>query len=394
MNPSAAGWIKKHFSEFNNKIILPGYTEEAFYQKIKQTGFVYANSVSVLTYPHGTTYRLTPAEMGKINLFDSLGYTFFKWNPQADEAAFIQSANAFYNYLKTHHWFDFNIALTKANAYGQLEKIITHRIQTTQNILQKSFSNLIANAFLYLDVLIYAHFLKTQDNPLTYARSVEAIIANTIYVALTQKTKKDDQDQLILKMLEVSIRYNKIEDIVLNYEDLNYRKHRLPLESLYLLDLSCMVVYADNQLEEGEEAFIRDLSERLGFTAGKTEQCICEAKDFISCNRDKIPFLEYNNPFKNLYDNTNNTVKTLIVRNKKRLTQEIKQSKELVYLLSKSQSEKLNKEEKEKVKTQLLDICKVIPSLGIFILPGGSILLPILIKFIPNLLPSAFTDNQ
>ena len=53
----------------------------------------------------------------------------------------------------------------------------------------------------------------------------------------------------------------------------------------------------------------------------------------------------------------------------------------------------LDEIEKKKVKKQLLEICKTIPSLAIFLLPGGSLLLPILIKFIPTLLPSSFNEN-
>jgi hypothetical protein len=53
----------------------------------------------------------------------------------------------------------------------------------------------------------------------------------------------------------------------------------------------------------------------------------------------------------------------------------------------------LSDEEKEKIKTQLLDICKAIPSLAVFLLPGGALLLPILIKLIPDILPSAFQDD-
>jgi len=41
-----------------------------------------------------------------------------------------------------------------------------------------------------------------------------------------------------------------------------------------------------------------------------------------------------------------------------------------------------------------LDICKTIPSLTIFLLPGGAILLPLLVKLIPKLLPSAFDENR
>ena len=64
-----------------------------------------------------------------------------------------------------------------------------------------------------------------------------------------------------------------------------------------------------------------------------------------------------------------------------------------MYLLAQSTSRDLDAEEKKKVKKQLLDICKSVPSLTIFLLPGGSLLLPILIKFIPQLLPSAFNEN-
>jgi len=46
------------------------------------------------------------------------------------------------------------------------------------------------------------------------------------------------------------------------------------------------------------------------------------------------------------------------------------------------------------VQDQLLDIMKSIPSLAIFILPGGAILLPLFIKFIPKMLPSAFDENR
>jgi hypothetical protein len=62
-------------------------------------------------------------------------------------------------------------------------------------------------------------------------------------------------------------------------------------------------------------------------------------------------------------------------------------------LLAKSTRRDLEEKEKKKVKKQLLDICKSIPSLTMFLLPGGSLLLPILIKFISKLLPSAFNEN-
>ncbi len=86
-------------------------------------------------------------------------------------------------------------------------------------------------------------------------------------------------------------------------------------------------------------------------------------------------------------------IKALLHRNKLRLMQELSQSKEAMRLITKSTHTNLTVEEKEKIKIQLLDICKAIPALAVFLLPGGALLLPLLIKLIPDILPSAFQED-
>jgi len=83
----------------------------------------------------------------------------------------------------------------------------------------------------------------------------------------------------------------------------------------------------------------------------------------------------------------------LIKKNKRLLKKELGQSKEALFLLKKSTQTSLSEDEKEKIKIQLLDICKAIPSFAVFMLPGGALLLPLLIKLIPDILPSAFRDE-
>ena len=86
-------------------------------------------------------------------------------------------------------------------------------------------------------------------------------------------------------------------------------------------------------------------------------------------------------------------IKELLHKNKKRLIKELHQSKELVILLKKATHKKLSEEEKEKIKAQLLDILKGIPAFAVFMLPGGALLLPLLIKLIPDILPSSFRED-
>ncbi|MGB1041829.1 MAG: LETM1 domain-containing protein [Tenacibaculum sp.] len=87
-------------------------------------------------------------------------------------------------------------------------------------------------------------------------------------------------------------------------------------------------------------------------------------------------------------------IKEALQKNKKRLAKELTESKELVFLIKKSMTTSLTKDEKEKIKEQLLDICKAVPAFTVFMLPGGALLLPLLIKLIPDILPSAFREED
>ncbi len=91
---------------------------------------------------------------------------------------------------------------------------------------------------------------------------------------------------------------------------------------------------------------------------------------------------------------TQEEIKALLQKNKRLFKKELSQSKEAFSLLKKSTQTSLSEEEKEKIKIQLLDICKAIPAFAVFMLPGGALLLPLLIKLIPDILPSAFQDES
>lgn len=87
-------------------------------------------------------------------------------------------------------------------------------------------------------------------------------------------------------------------------------------------------------------------------------------------------------------------IQELLLKNQKRISKEISLNRELVQLIGKSTTEKLSVEERDKVKYQLLEIFKSIPALAIFLLPGGMILLPLVAKLLPDIMPNAFKDES
>ena len=143
-----------------------------------------------------------------------------------------------------------------------------------------------------------------------------------------------------------------------------------------------------------EHIYLEALASNLELDQDTQQKSIDAIKAFSLKTQGKVSLFEYATPIKQFYTQSTSTVKRLIVRNKDRLQKELKESGELLKLLGISTYRELSKDEKSKVKEQLLDICKTIPSLTIFLLPGGAILLPLLVKLIPKLLPSAFDENR
>jgi len=158
--------------------------------------------------------------------------------------------------------------------------------------------------------------------------------------------------------------------------------------------LGCMASWTDRMIDSEEYLFLNQLGKDLALDESDIDKSIKDINTFYSINQDKIALLGSKNLVKNFYDNSSKLVSKLIKRNSKRLLKELSESKDLMVLLTKSTTRELTEEEQKKMKTQLLDLIKSVPSLAIFMLPGGAILLPLFVKFIPKLLPTAFDDNR
>jgi len=89
-------------------------------------------------------------------------------------------------------------------------------------------------------------------------------------------------------------------------------------------------------------------------------------------------------------------LKGTVVRNKNAVWQEVSESDEMLRQIWRfARGEKLTDDEQKQVREQLLDLAKVVPALGVFALPGGAVLLPMLARALPwDLLPSSFREKE
>ena len=394
INPSANGWIDKFFTENRENFIDFQGDYLSFYESCRKTGFIYGYVVNFQLRENLNTSKWSYDEITKVGFLNTLFSIYSLENKEAKAKDFISSIYQFYNIIQPENLNFIKKMLPESTHSSRLEKVIDDRIQTNQNSISKNFSHIITNALLFIDVLAFHYYLKNNELASDYLKNVESDCIKIVSLALKTKQNKSKYDELLVKLFENSIRYTKFSTIdSIEFSDIKLLKYTELLEKLYLLDMAQMALWSDEKLEEHEVIFLKNINTDLGLEATILDKSINDIDFFINQYKAEIPFFNFSNPIKHFYDQANKNVTKLIIRNKDRLTKEIKESGELMQLLAKSTRKDLSKEEKKKVKKQLLDVCKTIPSLTIFLLPGGGLLLPILIKFIPQLLPSAFNEN-
>lgn len=393
MNPSASGWIDK-FGSLVSKDVSKTYTDyEALYADLKSMGFVYGINTEIPKFilPE---HSFSEDEKAKINLLNALYTTFAQTLQTADFTLFLTRVFQFYNDLKVSRSSFLNTILTGRKTSAQLEKLIDSRVYLADNVISKTFNRIITNSLLYIDILLFKRYLTQPEGIRIHAELLEYLAINMMFHALSSKVKSKN-DERLAELFAASLSF--INGEAENYDG-SYREklweNRSVWENRYFLDIACMTVWEDNSLDYGESEFIFGLGKHLGFDDDYIVKSLDETKVFFGKNAKTIPYLKDTNAAVHFYESMVKVVNKLILRNSKRLQKELSESKELVFLLSKSTIKDLTAEEKKKVQNQLMDIFKSIPSLAIFILPGGAVLLPIFIKLIPRLLPSAFDENR
>ena len=396
INPSANGWIDKFFQEQQYK---NSYQEQpiALYNAIRKTGFIYGHVVSVHYTPEIYTSNLKTDELSKLALLSTLFEIYVFTTKAINKEAFVKLACSFYESISPK---GFNLLnkIAPPEATENLEILLNTRIQTNKDSISKSFSHIITNALLFIDVLAFQKYLIDAENPTKFLKKTEEVIINTALMSLRIKQNKSQHDDLLIKLFEASVRYTKFSKFVeleknSSIESLELNTIADQFYKMYLLDITAMTLWSDGKMESDEMYFLETIALNLGLDVDVAAKSNLEIDQFIKTYKNEISYLNYSNPVKHFYDNTSDSVGHLISRNKIRLIKELQQSKELVLLLRQSTHRDLEPAEKKKVKKQLLDIFKTIPSFAIFMLPGGSLLLPICIRFIPQLLPSAFNEN-
>lgn len=399
--PGAAGWIEKYLELIETKQVqLIHKNNVALIDISRDSGLIYGVAVRTIFSSQALQVNWTSKDKLK-NLF----FETFLWTHWAhsgfifNKEHFINDLASFYSSIKPKNSFDFLSFFKKESAISSIENAIDERLELDKRIIEtRIWLNTLNNAFIFLDVILFKEFLQTKR-----IRSFQELTEKAMHCFINA-VQSDNQiteiEEKLFAFYVASARLEKeIDDELENHfqhQTFKLNSEELLPESedfkLFLLYLSAFVLSCKNEISKEEKTLLVSLCESFNLSVELPEIALAYTTAFIFENEKLIPYLGSSTEI--LFSNLSKRWGKILLRNKDKLVLEIQQSKELMYLLVKSTQKELTKEEKEIAKNQLMDIMRSMPSLAIFLIPGGSLLLPVFLKIIPGLLPSAFRDNE
>lgn len=409
--PGSNGWISKYFDLVEKGELWVSIRNYEELSRLKHCHLTYSRCGIIFGLPTRAifghkldTKNWTRQEKLKVLLLESLLFMHLKSGGALDKDEFVDSLLVFYGGHNARSHKKLLSFFIKEKSEIKLEKILKQRLDIKLNLLEnKWWVNSLNNAFVYLDVILYNDFLsdKSEDAISKYsdfAQNALTAITLSSYADREVSSKEKDVFNLFLASANLSDEQRVLAEdkfkFGASFDDFEEFIHDNWLLKRFLLDVSILTVFSNLDADQSEREFIEGLRKFMNISEQEVEEAMMFIENFIITNREESDFLTDAPSYERVYGSFTNRWTKVLSRNKDKLATELKESKELVHLMKKSMSESLTKEEKVKVKSQLKDLLKSMPAVAIFLIPGGTILLPMMVKIIPSILPSAFKENE
>ena len=403
--PGSDYWIPRYLNLYQKGKVKPIFQYSPNTPMEDQLHELIFNAGIISSHPFTKPYQYTAAdslwtdrEQYKF-LFFQLLLSIYEHNKESN----LSNYDDFVQSLFTFYELNYSIKPRKRKKnILKLEKYIKQRIQLKyQPSLTPTWITNVGNPFVFIDLVAYNEFLITQL-PLSeqhYESRVEETL-KLIVIAANADSKIQPEEK---EWFHVYIAGSGLETIQKEeYEELLYKglasTSMNPIfksKKLYnklLFDIGAFTCQTNLEITDSEINFLQHLSKKLYLSNKESEDLKTSTEAFFTNHHSNINYLQNENERLILKKKVADRIHKVWQRNKNKLKQEWYETKEMGRLLDKDVD--LTLKERKIVSLQLVDCITSIPSFVLFAIPGGSILLPIAIKFIPVLLPTSFRDNE
>jgi len=164
----------------------------------------------------------------------------------------------------------------------------------------------------------------------------------------------------------------------------------------FLLEQVVLGALADGWRSPKERSFLRKLAETLDIPPDELARIEADLAEFYVAQPDFVDRFRVQDRLADLREQVVGTVDEIVERNWAALVYEARQGRELTQALAVlARGGKLDVAQRRRLREQLLDVAKTIPSLALFAAPGGLLLTMALSRVLPqSFLPSILSEQR
>lgn len=431
MNPGEKGWVDAYLNAISKRLAGPELPEilveaikndnldQSLYKILQPTGLLYGHPVQPFSGFFPDIINWDDKEKMKVILLDSFLHNSFLINkeqlekPEDFTDLILYSTNQLNEYYRNvFPYIDVSAKtfLGRQKSIQEVtEEILEKRISVRRDISKSFWSSFFQNSLLFLDVFYFGQWLQSDDGIIDFQsiindqEEMRLMILKVITAAAYANDNIEKEEKVLFEFFLQSAHLpSEKERIARDYlnKGIDFDTIELPektswLLRKYILELAILTIWSDKIVEESEKEFIKRLADKLFFDQNELDSSMLAIESFVISNWEHVHYLQSKHNFHIIRARFTKRMGRILKKNQKAITQEIRESKELMELLYKSTKEHLTSTEKEKVKEQLIDILKTLPTFVIIALPGSFITIPLLLKLLPkSAFPSAFKSEN
>jgi hypothetical protein len=419
MRPREKGWLKDYL-EFRQGLLKDlvsdgrrgSHPEHSLYRLIQPTGLMYGQGVGDVDYPNQEDWD--EKDKMKVLLAESLVSSSLLYHDKPvtgpDDVSKVivrtmENIGNFYNNIfpelatPTKTLFG-----RKKSALELAEKILDKRIEHTTGFQGNFWIYFFHNSLLFLDVFIFGQWIHTNADRIVadffrYEReelrfSVAKVIAAASHANKEVAFEEKKLFEFFLSSTNLSVEKRKeaqkiFEDGV-DIADINLPSENSWILKKFFFEMAILTIWADKKVEQTELDFLKRFCYHLGFNDDDLENSLIAIEGFILEHWEQLEYLQNKQDYNQVSEQFIKRISRVAEKNKGRLMKEIRNSDDVMNLLKKARANELSLEEKERMRKDLIQMLKTIPTFVIVSLPQKFLTLPILLKILPK---NLFTET-
>jgi hypothetical protein len=414
MRPNDKGWFKEYLELrksalmdlSNPQIRRTSHPEYTLYRVLQPTGLMYGQSVASMGIPDIDHWD--EKEKLKILLTESLisSPLLFYDKPLLTEVDLsdaisktIENIGNFYNNIFPE------LATSTKTIFGRkksplelAERVLDKRIEHASNFGGNFWIYFFHNSLLFLDVFIFGQWIHTNADRIVadffrYERDELRFSVVKVIAAASHANKDVAQEErrlyeYFIDSTDLSVERRKealkIFEEGFSIEDINLPSENSWILKRFFLEVAILTIWADKKVEQVELDFLKQFCHYLNFSDEDLENSMISIEGFMLEHWGELEYLQDKQDYQQVSDQFIKRVSKLAEKNKTRLLKKIQENEEASMLMKKASSNELTLEEKEKVRLQLVNVLRSIPTFGLLAMPQQFLTLPILLKILPK----------